>query len=194
MAAKPRILTDHKDMIWSLIPLLVICVIIAAVSGNCAVGLSGKADEDRTPAYDIRAGLTADASTIGFPIRLPEIPAGWKPNSGSRKPVDNTVVSNSGFITNNGVYIQYSQTNAPEDSLVGLLSTDQAVGKGTVNVGGRQWVQYSDGSKRQIWVANFGDVRIGLSGRAGDDDFRTLAAAAAAAPVVKANSLPRPSG
>lgn len=188
---KPRILTDHKDMVWSLIPLLVICAIIAVVSGNCSVGLTGGASDDRTPAYDVRGGLTADAQSMAFPIRLPATPQGWKPNSGSRAGIDGKVVSNTGYITADGVYLQLSQTDATEDGLVGYLDQDQALGDGVTDVAGKRWVRYTTGDKRAIWVADFGDSRIGLYGKAGDHDFRTLAAAAAAAPVLKAGSQSR---
>ena len=43
MAQKPRYLISGKDMIWSLIPLLAICAVVAMVSGNCSVGLTGGA-------------------------------------------------------------------------------------------------------------------------------------------------------
>lgn len=184
MAAKPRILNNNKDMIWSLIPLLLLCVFIAMVSGNCSVGLTGGSGDDQVPAYDIENGLKADAKSVGFPLRLPVTPKDWKPNSGSTVALENTVVSNSGYITSNGVYIQLSQTDATEDSLVGYLSgNERLLGAGTRVVGGKTWVAYSkpDGG-RTIWATNLGDVRIGLMSNKGkEDDFTTLATATLAA-------------
>ncbi|KQR97372.1 hypothetical protein ASG12_15655 [Williamsia sp. Leaf354] len=194
MAAKPRILTDHKDMIWSLIPLIAICAIIAVVSGNCSVGLTGGASDDKTPAYDVRAGLTANAASLPFPVRLPETPQGWKPNTGSTAGIDATSVSNTGYLTTDGAYMQLSQTNAPEDSLVGYLSPGQALGRGTITVGEKQWVQYRTDNDRSIWVANLGDVRIGLYSKGGDGDFTTMAMAVLAAPVIPRTALPVPTG
>ncbi len=184
MAAKPRILNDNKDMIWSLIPLLLICVLVAMVSGNCSVGLTGGSGDDQVPAYDVENGLKADARTVGFPLRLPMTPNDWKPNSGSTVALENTVVSNSGYITSNGVYIQLSQTDATEDSLVGYLSGDERLlGARTREAGGASWVAYAkpDGG-RTIWVTDLGDVRIALMSNKGkDDDFTTLATATLAA-------------
>jgi hypothetical protein len=191
---KPRILTDHKDMVWSLIPLLAICLLIAVVSGNCSVGLTGGASDDRTPAYDVRGGLTADAQTMAFPVRLPATPAGWKPNSGSRAGVDGKTVSNTGYLTSDGVYIQLSQTDAPEDSLVGYLDDDRPLGNGVIEVGGKQWVRYSTSDDKSIWVADLGDVRIGLYSKATDKDFTTLAQAVLAAPVLPRGGRPVPVG
>ena len=195
MAAKPRILNNNKDMIWSLIPLLLLCAFIAVVSGNCSVGLTGGSGDDKVPAYDVANGLRADARSVTFPIRLPQTPADWKPNSGTTVALENTVVSNAGYITANGVYIQLSQTNATEDAVVGYLSDDETLlGAGTRDVGGRKWVAYGkpDGG-RTVWVTDLGDVRIGLkSNKAKDDDFSTLASAVlAASPLPGANSNER---
>ena len=192
MAAKPRILNNNKDMIWSLIPLLLLCAFIAVVSGNCSVGLTGGSGDDKVPAYDVANGLRADARSVTFTIRLPQTPADWKPNSGSTVALENTVVSNAGYITANGVYIQLSQTNATQDAVVGYLSDDETLlGAGTRDVGGRKWVAYGkpDGG-RTVWVTDLGDVRIGLkSNKAKDDDFSTLASAVlAASPLPGANS------
>lgn len=192
MAAKPRILNNNKDMIWSLIPLLLLCAFIAVVSGNCSVGLTGGSGDDKVPAYDVANGLRADARSVTFPIRLPRTPADWKPNSGTTVALENTVVSNAGYITANGVYIQLSQTNATQDAVVGYLSDDETLlGAGTRDVGGRKWVAYGkpDGG-RTVWVTDLGDVRIGLkSNKAKDDDFSTLASAVlAASPLPGANS------
>jgi hypothetical protein len=192
VAAKPRILNNNKDMIWSLIPLLLLCAFIAVVSGNCSVGLTGGSGDDKVPAYDVANGLRADARSVTFPIRLPQTPADWKPNSGTTVALENTVVSNAGYITANGVYIQLSQTNATQDAVVGYLSDDETLlGAGTRDVGGRKWVAYGkpDGG-RTVWVTDLGDVRIGLkSNKAKDDDFSTLASAVlAASPLPGANS------
>jgi hypothetical protein len=190
VAAKPRILNNNKDMIWSLIPLLLLCAFIAVVSGNCSVGLTGGAGDDKVPAYDVSSGLRADAKTVTFPIRLPQTPPDWKPNSGSTVALENTVVSNAGYITSNGIYIQLSQTDATEDALVGSLAGDKTLlGAGTREVGGRQWVAYGkpDGG-RTVWVTDLGDVRIGLMSNKGkDDDFTTLATA-----VLAVSPLPGP--
>ena len=191
---KPRILTDHKDMLWSLVPLVAICLLIAVVSGNCSVGLTGGASDDRTPAYDVRGGLTADAQTMPFPVRLPEVPQDWQPNSGLRAGIDGRVVSNVGFITSDGVYMQLSQTDAPEDGLVAYLDDKMPIGKGVTDVGGQQWVRYSTSDDRTIWVADLPDVRIGLYGKASEKDFTTMAQAVLAGTVLPRRSLPQPVG
>ena len=129
-----------------------------------------------------------------FPVRLPQTPTDWKPNSGSRSGIDGRVVSNTGYLTADGVYIQLSQTDATEDGLVGYLDDNRPIGDGTVQVGGKQWVRYSTSDDRSIWVTDLGDVRIGLYSKATEKDFTTLAQAVLAAPVLPRGNRPVPVG
>lgn len=177
MAAKPRILHSSKDMIWSLIPLLVICAIVAIASGNCSVGLTGQASDDRTPSFDVATALQADARDLPFPIRRPATPAGWKPNSGSTQPVGNTRVSTVGWISDVGAYVQLSQTDAAEEDLVVKLGGGEALGKGTRQVGGREWVAYETPDEKKFWITDLGDVRIAVLSRGPDEDMTEIATA-----------------
>ncbi|SIR78915.1 DUF4245 domain-containing protein [Williamsia sterculiae] len=188
MAEKPRILNNSRDMIWSLVPLLLICGVIAVVSGNCSVGLSGTARDDKTPAYDVNTGLRADARTMPFPLRLPVTPEGWKPNSGSTDSAGTGTASNVGYVTARGIYLQLTQSDADEGDLVTKLGGTGMTGAGTVDAAGRQWVRYNESEgdsaaagTEKVWITDLGDVRIGLSGKADDDDFTTLATAVLAA-------------
>ncbi|MFW0796144.1 DUF4245 domain-containing protein [Gordonia sp. CPCC 205515] len=175
MAGKPRILHSSKDMIWSLVPLLIICAVVAIASGNCSVGLTGQASDDRTPPFNVQAALAADARDLPFPIRRPVVPESWKPNSGSTEPVGGTRVSNVGWITDVGAYIQLSQTDAKEDDLVVALGGTDALGAGTRQVGGREWVMYTTPEDKKFWITDLGDVRIAVLSRGPDDDMEELA-------------------
>lgn len=174
MAEKPRMLQSGKDMIWTMVPLLALCVFIVFVSGNCSVGLTGQASDDRIPSFDVEHALQADARDLPFPIRRPPTPEGWKPNSGSTQPVGDTRVSNAGWITDAGAYVQLSQTGASEDALVGYLGGNDAMGAGTREIAGHRWVMYTaDG--RKFWITDLGDVRIGVLSRGSDEDMTRLA-------------------
>ncbi len=188
MAAKPRILNSSKDMIWSLVPLIALCVFIAVVSQNCSVGLSGRADEDRTPPFEISAALRADAATLGFPIRHPAAPASWKPNSGSTQPVGGSMASNVGWITDHGAYLQLTQSAAKEEDLVVFLSHNGStnddttlLGDGTRPIGGHNWVAYRAENQNKAWITDLGDVRIAIVSKGPDADMTTLAQATLAA-------------
>ncbi|MCH5642121.1 MULTISPECIES: DUF4245 domain-containing protein [unclassified Gordonia (in: high G+C Gram-positive bacteria)] len=181
MAQKPRYLTSGKDMIWSLIPLLAICAFVAIVSGNCSVGLTGRADDDRTQAFDVEHALKADAADMPFPIRLPVMPSSWKPNSGSAPSVDGHRVSTAGWVSANGAYVQLTQSDASEESLIGYLRGDEGydavTAGGTREVAGRTWVTYSTGEKKKFWITDLGDVRIAVLSRGSDADMEQLATA-----------------
>lgn len=190
MAQKPRYLISGKDMIWSLIPLLAICAVVAMVSGNCSVGLTGGASDDRVPAFDVASSLKADAREMPFPVRLPATPAGWKPNSGSSPSLDGHRVSTAGWISGNGAYVQLTQSDATEDSLIGYLrgeeDYDAVSANGTREVAGRTWVTYSTTGGKKFWVTDLGDVRIAVLSRGPDSDMEQLATA-----VLAADPLPR---
>ncbi|GAC70491.1 DUF4245 domain-containing protein [Gordonia soli] len=174
MAGKPRILHSNKDMIWSLIPLLAVCALVVVASGNCSVGLTGGASDDRTPAFDVTTALRADARALPFPVRLPPTPEKWKPNSGSTQPVGGSFVSNAGWVTASGAYLQLSQSGGKEEDLVSSIAGDSRVfGAGTREVGGRQWVTYT-GDGKKIWITDLGDVRIGLLSRGPDSEMEQL--------------------
>ncbi|MBM7366796.1 DUF4245 domain-containing protein [Gordonia hydrophobica] len=165
MADKPRILHDSKDLIWSLIPLALIALLVAGISGSCSFGFGNSATQHTIPSFDAKAGLQADADTMPFPIREPALPADWKSNSGTTQDVGNSVSSNVGWITPDGVYVQLTQTAAVEDSLVYKLLSDKAVGEGAVDVDGQKWVKYAGDEDKLAWVADFGDVRIAVVSR-----------------------------
>ena len=177
--SKPRILNNNRDMVWSLIPLVIACLLIAGVASQCSLSPGGP-QQGPIPNFDVNTALQYDASEIGFPVRNPAVPEGWTPNSGSGATIsgDNGgAVSTVGYITGTGAYMQLTQTSASEEQLVPFVSgSDTVYASGTQNVSGRDWVVYGEGGSRTYWVSDFGDVRILLGGTATTEDFTTLAA------------------
>ena len=51
---------------------------------GCAHSAPGGINRGPVPSYDAASALHADAQTLGFPVRLPQLPAGWQANSGGR--------------------------------------------------------------------------------------------------------------
>ena len=94
---------------------------------------AGPEPRGTVPSYDAAAALRADAPTLGFPIRLPQLPAGWQANSGGRGGIENgrtdpstgqplnAVTSTVGYISPSGMYLSLTQSNADEDKLVGSI-------------------------------------------------------------------------
>ncbi|MBB2993197.1 hypothetical protein FHR72_004704 [Mycolicibacterium iranicum] len=199
--AKSRLLQDGRDMFWSMAPLVVVCVVLAGLLGMCSFAPTGPG-RGPAPEYDAPAALQADANALRFPVRVPQLPEGWQANSGSRKGIEGgrtdpvtgqavravgTVV---GYLTPSGMYLGITQSNADEDKLIASFSPD-LVPTGTQEVDGVRWVVYeggeSDGKPNEpVWTTEVdgptGPAQLAVSGAAGTDEYRTLAAATQSQP------------
>lgn len=186
MSEKPRILQNSRDMILTMVVLLVACLAIAWISGS--VSFSGR-KHDGVPAFQVHQALRADARTMSFPIRDPQVPEGWKPNSGRTGNIGDSLVSSVGYITKEGMFLQLSQTNAPESRLVSYIDGSTQVDAQPVNAAGRQWVAYRYENGNKAWTTNLDGVWIGLYGKASDKDFNTLATIVVNTPPISKESV-----
>jgi hypothetical protein len=194
--AKPRVLQDGRDMFWSLAPIVVGCVVLAGLVGMCSFQPGGTM-KGTVPSYDAAAALRADAATLGFPIRLPRLPAGWQPNSGDRGGIENgrtdtstgqrlnAVTSIVGYISPTGLYLSLTQSNADEDKLVASIHPNMYP-TGTVDVSGVNWIVYRSGDQsgaaaEPVWTTRLpspaGPTQTAVTGAGSSDEFRTLASA-----------------
>ena len=192
-------------MFWSLIPLVVGCILLAGLVGMCSFQPVGT-DKGVIPSYDAAAALRADAQTLGFPIRLPRLPAGWQPNSGDRGGIEggrtdpstgqrlHAATSTVGYISPTGMYLSLTQSNADEDKLVGSIHPS-AYPTGTVDVDGTNWVVYrgsgENGAEAEpVWTTKLagptGAAQIAITGAGSTDQFRTLASATQSQPPLPA--------
>ncbi|MFV5919515.1 DUF4245 domain-containing protein [Mycobacterium tuberculosis variant caprae] len=202
--AKPRLLQDGRDMFWSLAPLVVGCILLAGLVGMCSFQLGGT-KRGPIPSYDAAQALRADAKTLGFPIRLPQLPGGWTPNSGGRGGIENgradpatgqrrnAATSIVGFISPTGRYLSLTQSNADEDKLVGSIHPSMYP-TGAVDVGGTRWVVYEgsdeNGAVEPVWTTRLtgpgGATQLAITGAGSIDQFRTLASATQSQPPLPA--------
>ena len=199
--AKPRLLQDGRDMFWSLMPLVLGCILLAGVVGMCSFQLTGT-NSGTIPSYDATAALRSDAQTLGFAIRQPHLPAGWRPNSGGRGDIQNgrtdpatgrqsnALTSTVGYISPTGMYMRLTQSDADETRLVASIHAE-AYPTGSVDVAGTHWVVYrgtgqSGADAEPIWTARLtgpaGAAQIAVTGAGGTDEFRTLASATQSQP------------
>ncbi len=180
-------------MLWSLGPLVVACLVLAGLVGMCSFQGRGPSTGS-VPHYDAPAALKADAQTLGFPIRLPALPAGWQANSGARDGIEagrtnpdgqpvRAKVSTVGYIAPSGKYVSLTQSNADESKLVAFLHPD-LFPSGAQDVAGVQWVVYGesgdDARGEPVWTTRLGGAdgtQIALTGAGDAADFRTLATA-----------------
>ncbi|MBO0863959.1 MAG: DUF4245 domain-containing protein [Mycobacterium sp.] len=189
--AKPRLLQDGRDMFWSLAPLVAACIVLAGLVGMCTFA-PGASNRGPVPSYDAAAALRADAQTLGFPVRLPRLPEGWQPNSGTRGDIEDgrgdpstgqrlrAVTSTVGYISPTGMYLSLTQSNADEDKLVASIHPSMYP-KGTVDVDGTRWVVYEGDAVEPVWTTRLnspaGPAQVAITGAGSVDQFRTLAAA-----------------
>jgi len=194
--AKSRLLQDGRDMFWSMAPLVIACVVLAGILGMCSFQASGPG-QGPAPAFDAPAAMQADADALKIPIRLPQLPAGWQANSGSRKGIDGGrtdpvsgqlvrgVSSTVGYLAPSGMYLSLTQSNADEAKLVASINTE-VVPTGAQDVDGVNWVVYEGGEQdgrpsEPVWTTQVdgptGPAQIAITGGAGTDEYRTLAAA-----------------
>jgi hypothetical protein len=194
--AKSRLLQDGRDMFWSIAPLILACIVLAGVLGMCSFQAGGPA-EGPAPIYDAPGALQADADALKIPIRLPQLPEQWQPNSGSRNGIDGgrtdpasgerlrAVTSTVGYLTPSGMYASLTQSNADEDKLVASMEAD-LYPTGVEDVDGVNWVVYGGGDRdgrpgEPLWTTRLdgptGPAQIAITGAATTDEFRTLAAA-----------------
>ncbi|MBY6365586.1 DUF4245 domain-containing protein [Rhodococcoides corynebacterioides] len=183
---KPRILQNNKDMAWSLIPLLLACLVIAAIAGQCSLRVGGP-EAGQVPRIDLGASLQADADALDFPIRRPEVPAEWIPNSASRPAVTgaDAVASTVGFVTPAGSYLGLTQSDAGEEELLRFRADGARTdGQGVESTAGTEWVVYRGEDTEPFWIADLGESRALITGSGSQDEFLTLASAVASAPVL----------
>ncbi|MCV7399580.1 DUF4245 domain-containing protein [Mycobacterium fragae] len=203
--AKPRLLQDGRDMFWSIVPLVVACIVLAGMVGMCTFAPGGT-NRGTVPSYDAAGALRADAQTLGFPVRLPRLPAGWQPNSGSRGDIESgrtdpstgqrlrAVTSTVGYISPTGMYLSLTQSDADEDKLVGSIHPS-AYPTDTVDVDGTRWIVYqSESSAEPMWTTRLdspaGPAQIAIAGAGSVDQFRILAAATQSQPPLPSKKGP----
>ncbi|OBK87762.1 hypothetical protein A5649_17000 [Mycolicibacter heraklionensis] len=197
--AKPRILQDWRDMFWSLVPLVLACVALAGLAGTCAFRPGG-ITAGPVPSYDAAAALKADAQALGFPVRLPQLPEGWQPNSGTRGSITDgrsdtkgqrlrAVTSRVGYVSPTGMYVSLTQSNADEVPLVASISPGLHP-TGTEDVDGTRWVVYQ-GDGDPVWTTRLagqaGAAQLAISGAGGPELFRTMAAGVQSQPPLPAS-------
>ncbi|QLY32728.1 DUF4245 domain-containing protein [Nocardia huaxiensis] len=176
---KPRNQHDYKDLIWSLVPLVLGALLIAGVARACTFTADGPTP-GQIPSIDAKATLEGDARTMGFPIRMPALPEQWRPNSANKKKTIDGAgggnISTIGYISPEGTYMQLTQTNATEDALAREIIGSR-IATGTEQIGDRKWVVYAEPGTEPSWITDYGTVRVLIKGAGNAATFNTLATA-----------------
>jgi hypothetical protein len=173
-----------RDMLMSMIALVIVVLVLAAISHSCSFSPGGPSVNSSSPPVDIKAELETAAGQVHFPLREPTLPAGWHPNSDSMdglgpKGADQAV--RIGVLTANGHYLQVSQSDATAQDLVrsasGLDAAAPVQPMGTETVNGTKWTVYPGIRSEMSWVTDLGTERLFVTGNGSTSEFNTLAAA-----------------
>ena len=176
---KPRIQQNNKDMAWSLIPLILACLVIAAVAGQCSLRVGGPT-QGQVPRIDLDASLQADAAALDFPIRIPVVPDTWIPNSATRQTVSGAAgnaESTVGFVTEAGGFLSLTQSDASEDVIVESVAGGSRMATGSTTLDDTNWVIYGGDGVEALWVADLGATRAVVTGSGLEDEYAALATA-----------------
>lgn len=183
-------------MFWSLVPLVIACIVLAAMVGQCSFQPKGPAD-GAIPTYDAPAALRAAATTMKFPIRLPTLPTGWQANSGGNGSIEQgrsdaggkrvtALTTRVGYLAPSRMYLSLTQSDADESALVESVHSS-VYPSGTEDVAGVKWIVYRGGEDAEpVWTTRLdsaaGPAQVAITGAAGSEDFRTLAASTQSQP------------
>ena len=165
----------NRDMFWSIVVLMLVCLVFAAIGGYVTFG---QPKPGPVPEFDSHHALSEDARTLDFPVREPELPADWQSNSGRLERLGNHDASVVGWVTPSNTYVELIQTSADAQTLQQRGEHPRPEQR-PMPLGGEEWTIYSGEDARDMWVLDEGDVRIAVSGQAGQSDFETMAEAAA---------------
>jgi uncharacterized protein DUF4245 len=176
-----------RDMIGALVVLLAIIGVLVFATRSCSFSPGGpEVDPNSAPTVDVGEKLRGAAASAGFPIRQPAVPTSWHPNSSGSGPVGSgaaaSIVVRVGWITQDGRYVQLSQSGGTEREVV-VAETGAAdpAPTGTVEAGGHDWTTYPARRDETAWVTELDGVTLLITGNAGEAEFRTLAAAVTSA-------------
>jgi len=195
-AAPSRGSRTLRDLGLSLAVLVGLVLVLTALGRGCSFSPGGiSIDPHAVPTVDQAAELRSAASRVGFPVREPRLPEGWRANSADvASTVDAAGAPSAvrvGLLTAEGRYLRFSQSSASAADLArfeaGLPPGAQPPARETVDVAGLRWTTYPGLRTETAWVTDLGGVRLLITGSGTPDEFRVLAAAAAAAPVLPAH-------
>lgn len=185
---RPQLLRDGCHAFFSIAPLVVICIVLGGILVGCSVQpRPERPQQGPPPTIDAAAALQADAAELGFPIRLPQLPKDWQATSAKRGSRDRASMSMLDYLTPSGMRMSLVQSDADERDLVEYLDTSDTFERALrpadeEYVDGVVWRVYKgEVHKEPVWTTQLngptGPAQIAITGAAGTDEYRTLAAA-----------------
>ncbi len=182
-----RLRSGMRDMLLSLLPLVVIALLLTGITRACSFSPGGPSiDPNSVPSVDVAAGFRQAAQQMPFPVRQPDLPASWRATTidvrsgGGTSSAPGPAVRVS-WLTPTGHYLRLVESNLGEDVLVSAESGVSPTAHGTVAAGGASWTVYSGVRDEPLWLTEVTGVRLLETGDAQPAEFDSLAAAVLAA-------------
>nr|WP_255520485.1 DUF4245 domain-containing protein [Corynebacterium meridianum] len=172
---KPRIFQDSRDMVMSLLVIVVIMALVVTFTGMCSLR-KDPVENGPVREVDAQSFLDLQARAVTFPVRLPDSPEGWVANSARRHPVNNTPAPLIGWVTAERGYLQLLQTDQPAEDAVEQMDAHPREVNGTREVDGREftvWTPFED-TADTVWTTTLSDVTLVFAGTADEQEFNQL--------------------
>ena len=166
-------------MALSLIPLVIICLLVAWIAGSCAFRPGGPST-GQIPQYDAQLAVGAQARQVSFPLRLPATPEGWTTNSGATDQIENSngaVAVNVGYITDRTTYLRLTQSGLAADMLLQFTGTGSRTITGEEVIGDQIWAEFTGTDAEPVWVAQLPGSSVSITGSGSPAEFARLAEA-----------------
>ncbi|MDN5682446.1 DUF4245 domain-containing protein [Corynebacterium glyciniphilum] len=192
---KPRMFTSTRDLLISLGVLGLVMAFSVGFTGLCSYNPGPADTTGQVNEVDIDSILGTEARSLSIPVRNPDVPDNWEPNSGRRTTVDGEPSSIAGWVVDEKYYISLTQTGAELEDAVADVDDDyreetdshrsSASGKTAETLGAAgnsgdsgdtvTWRIFTGDDARTIWAADLGESTVLLSGTATGEIYETLA-------------------
>ncbi|MGO1950055.1 MAG: DUF4245 domain-containing protein [Mycobacteriaceae bacterium] len=176
---KPRMFTSTRDLLISLGVLGAVMLFSVGFTGLCSWD-PGPADKSGpVQEVDIDTILDAEARSLNFPLRNPDVPSDWEANSGRRISVDQEPSAVAGWVVDERYFISLTQTGVDPETAVDDVDEDIREETDTHSSdsadGAVTWHIFTGDDARSVWAADLGDVTLLLEGTATQEIYETLA-------------------
>ncbi|WP_235923005.1 DUF4245 domain-containing protein [Corynebacterium lizhenjunii] len=184
---KPKIFEGGRDMVLSLGVTVLMMLVVVGATGLCTINPE-ETDYARSNPVDSRTFIDLESRTTDTPLRHPDVPEGWSPNSARRTSLAGQSAAVVGWVTAQDGFVQAAQTSVELEDALKNYDGNYRGERSTIDVDGTPVQVYASDERgvRELWGFDLGDARVILTGSASEDDFRTLVRAfRAAAPLAR---------
>ncbi|WP_040337284.1 DUF4245 domain-containing protein [Candidatus Blastococcus massiliensis] len=163
------------NMIRSLLPLVVICLLLVAWQAFRTSGQDPVREVD--PSSTVRLAAERADYAVPAPADLPE---GYRPTSArtdaGTAADGGPVTLEIGYLTPSGEFAGFAVSDDPGAQPVRAV-LESALEEGMVEVGGQQWTRSTTGRSETVLSREADGVVVVVSGSASDDELRAVAGA-----------------